>query len=409
MCRWFAIAALSVFPATALADDWPQWRGPNRDGKSKETGLLTQWPEGGPKLAWQTKDLGKGYSTPSIAKGRIYLIGSPDEKNEHIIALDEKSGTVVWNMPLGKVGKNNGPQYPGPRSTPTVDGDRIYALASDGELVCLDLAGKTVWAKHMRTDFEGKPGSWAYAESPLIDGDVLVVTPGGKTSTMVALNKKDGSLIWKAAVPEGDVSAYASVMISNAGGVKQYVQFVGGGVVGIDAKTGRFLWRYDKTNSGNINISTPIIKGDEVFSTAARAGAGLTKLKAMGDKVMAEQVFFTPKLQNHHGGVVLVGDHVYGTTGSQLVCMEFKTGDVKWENKSVGKGSVCYADGHIYLRAEKGGGVALAEASPMAYKEKGRFTPPDSSASNVWPHPVVANGRLYLRDQEKLYCYDVKK
>jgi outer membrane protein assembly factor BamB len=308
--------------------------------------------------------------------------------------------------------------YPGPRSTPTADGDRLYVLGSDGDLACLDRAkGQVIWAKNVRKDFDGKPGSWVYAESPLIDGDVLVCTPGGPKATMVALNKKDGSEIWRCAVKEGDPAGYASVVVAEVGNVKQYVQFVQGGVIGVDAKTGRFLWRYDNTKDPAANIPTPVVHDGLVFTSTSRNGSGVNRIKVADGAVTSEEVYHNKTSLNSIGGVVRLGDYVYGTMSrGDLVCMEMKTGTVKWSDASVGVASVCYADGMLYVRGQGGDGfgkekpawVALVVATPDGYKEKGRFEQPDHGNKPAWPHPVVANGRLYLRDQGVLLCYDIK-
>src|SRR5688572_7663082 len=190
----FALAAFSL-----MAADWPQWRGPERNGVSQETGLLKEWPQGGPKLLWQVKDLGEGYSTPAVVGDRLYLISNRGMDNEFVQALGAADGKQVWETKIGKVGPNEGPQYPGARSTPTVDGEVLFALGSDGDLVCLETSsGKPRWQKNLRRDFGGQPGNWAYAESPLVDGNVLVCTPGGSEATIVALDKTSGELIWKA-------------------------------------------------------------------------------------------------------------------------------------------------------------------------------------------------------------------
>jgi outer membrane protein assembly factor BamB len=408
-CLSVLAGAVLLTPLTALAADWPQWRGPNRDGVSKETGLLRQWPEEGPKPAWKATDIGNGYSTPSIAAGRIFLMSNKGD-DEFALALDEKTGKQVWSASVGKVGRNFGPQYPGSRSTPTFDGEVLYALGSDGDLVCLGTAeGKERWRKSYRNDFGGKSGQWAYAESPLVDGDLLVCTPGGATATLVALNKKDGSVVWKAAVPGGDAAAYASVVIAEVAGAKQYVQFLGKGVVAVNAKTGKFLWRFNETAQGSpANIPTPVVHGNYVFSSTGRGKGGLIKLVPGDGGVTVETVWLSPTMANPLGGVVLVDGHLYGTNGQALVCVDFMTGKPKWEERSVGKGAVCYADGRLYVRGEKGG-VALVEATPAGYREKGRFDQPDRSAQPAWPYPVVANGRLYLRDQDVLLCYDVRQ
>jgi outer membrane protein assembly factor BamB len=408
-----------LLPLAAGADDWPQWRGPERTGVSKEKGLLKGWPKDGPKLLWENKDLGGGYSTPAIVGDRIYLMTNTKDE-ESAVALDVKDGKQVWSTPVGKVGPNN-PMlpYPGTRSTPTLDGDRLYVLGSDGDLACLERdKGKVVWAKNLKKDFGGQPGDWAYSESVLIDGDTLVCTPGGKEATMVALDKKDGSVIWKCEVPKNNKAAYASPIIARVGKVKQYVQFIGGGVIGVDAKTGKLSWQYDKTTDPAANIPTPVFHDGYVFTSTSRNGSGLNRLKADGDSVTSEEVYYNKTALNSIGGVVLVGDYLYGSNArGDLVCMDFKTGKVKWQDRSVGTASLCYADGMLYVRGQGGTGfgretakpkVALVEATPDGYKEKGRFEQPDHADRPAWPHPVVANGRLYLRDQGVLLCYDVK-
>jgi outer membrane protein assembly factor BamB len=293
-----------------------------------------------------------------------------------------------------------------------VDGELTYALGSDGDLACVETAsGKERWRKSLRADFGGKPGAWAYAESPLIDGDVLVCTPGGAEATLVALNKKTGAVIWKSAVPGGDEAGYASVVIVEAGGVKQYVQFLQNGLVGVDAKTGKFLWRYGKTAEGSpANIPTPVAHDGLVYSGSGRAGGGLVRLKADRGAVTAEEVYFEKNLPTAIGGAVLLGGNLYGTNGKGLMCVEFATGKVRWQDRCVGAGSVCCADGRLYVHGENGE-AALVEATPEAYREKGRFTPPgqpERGQSRAWAYPVVANGRLYLRDLGVLWCYDVK-
>jgi outer membrane protein assembly factor BamB len=416
-CVLAGLLASYLLTLPAGADDWPQWRGPRRDGTSKETGLLKEWPKDGPKLLWEIKDVGGGYSTPAIVGDRIYLMSNAKDE-ESVVALDVKDGKPVWSTKVGKVGVNVGPQYPGTRSTPTVDGDRIYALGSDGDLACLERdGGKLVWTKNLKKDFDGKPGMWAYAESVLIDGDTLVCTPGGEKATLAALKKKDGEPVWKCAVPGGDPAGYASAIAVDVGGVRQYVQFVAKGLVGVEAKTGKFLWRYDKTFDMAATIPTPVFHDDCVFTSTSRNGSGLNRIKVANDAVTSEEVYYNKTALNSIGGVVLVGDYLYGSNAKgELVCMDFKTGEVKWHDPSVGTAALCYADG-LYVRGEGGNGfgpekpawVALVEATPAGYKEKGRFEQPDHGKDRpAWPHPVVANGRLYLRDQGVLLCYDVK-
>jgi len=301
---------------------------------------LKEWPKEGPTLLWHRKDLGSGYSTPAVVGDRVFLMSNQGMENESVQALSSKDGKEIWSTRLGKVGPNKGPQYPAARSTPTVDGEALYALGSDGDLAAVEVAsGKIRWQKNLRTDFAGKPGNWAYAESPLVDGDALVCTPGGSSVTIVALNKKSGAVIWKCAMPEGDEAAYASIIVSHAGGVKQYVQFLQEGVVGVDAKTGKFLWRYARTAEGSpANIPTPIADKDYIYTAAGRSGGGLIKLKADSGTFQVEQIYFTPKLPTAIGGAVKIGDHLYGTTGQGLLCAEFLTANVKWQERAVGAG-----------------------------------------------------------------------
>jgi outer membrane protein assembly factor BamB len=413
--RWLLLVAVGLggFTQGVGAADWPQWRGPHRDGSTRETGLLKEWPRGGPKLLWHLTDIGFGYSTPAVVGERLYLLSNKGLADEFVQALAVKDGKQAWSTRLGKVGNpEQRPAYPGARSTPTVDGDVLYALGSDGDLACLETAtGKERWRKNLRTDFAGRPGEWAYAESPLIDGDVLVCTPGGEEATLVALHKKTGEVLWKCAVPEGDEAAYASAIVVEAGGVKQYVQLLQKGVVGVEAKTGRFLWRYDRTARGSpANIPTPVAHDGFVYSATGRGGGGLIKLTAHDGTVKPTVVYFAQNLPTSIGGAVEVGGYLYGTSGRGLLCAEFITGKVRWQNRSVGPASLCCADGRLYLHGENGE-VALVEATPEGYRAKGRFTPPDQpnrGASKAWAYPVVANGRLYLRDLGVLWCYDIQ-
>jgi outer membrane protein assembly factor BamB len=412
--RWllFVVCVFSITVAASAAD-WPQWRGPDRNGISKESGLLKEWPKQGPKLLWHVNDIGNGYSTPAVAGGRIYLVSNKGLDDEFVQARRVKDGEPVWTTSIGKVGPNT-PAYPfpGSRSTPTVDGAFLYALGSDGDLVCLKASdGTKVWHKNLRTDFGGQPGQWAYSESPLVDGDLVVCTPGGKDATLVALDKRKGSEIWKSAVPGGDKAAYASIIVVEIGGLKQYVQFLGDGLVGLDAKDGRFMWRYGKTGATPANIPTPVAGGSYVYSASGMAGGGLVKLKLAKDVITADPVYFHKNLPTSIGGSILLDQFLYGTNGRGLMCVEYTTGKEKWQEMGVGAGAVCYADGRIYVHGEDTGAVALVEATPLGYLEKGLFTPPDQpdhGKSKAWTYPVVANGRLYLRDMGVMWCYDIK-
>jgi outer membrane protein assembly factor BamB len=378
--------------------------------------LLKEWPKEGPKLVWKITDAGSGYSTPAVVGDHLYLLGNEGLENEFVAALMVKDGKRAWTTRLGKVGNpDQKPSFPAARSTPTVDGELLYALSSDGDLACLEISsGKVRWKKSFRTDFGGKPGVWAYSESPLVDGDAVICTPGGDEATLVALNKNTGEVIWKSALAEGDQAAFASAIAVETGGAKQYVQLLQKGLVGVDAKTGRLLWRYAKAVSRyGANIPTPVASDGYIYVGAAGTGAGAVKLKSDDGRIEAEQVYFESKLPTAIGGTVKVGDFLYGTTGQALLCVEFATGKVKWEERALAPASLCHADDRLYLHGENGE-VALVEPSPESYREKGRFTPPDqpkrtNPMEKAWAYPVVANGRLYLRDHGSLWCYDVRR
>jgi outer membrane protein assembly factor BamB len=403
------ICLLLVGSSRVMATDWPQFRGPDRTGVSKESGLAKSWPADGPKLLWKITNAGEGHATPSVAHGHIYGMGLRGN-DEVVWALEEATGKEVWATKIADRIQLQGPQGgDGPRATPTVEGDRLYTLGVGGVLVCLERdSGKLVWKRDLVADFGGSVPVWGYSESPLVDGDAVIVTPGG-TNTIVKLRKADGETIWKASIPGRNAAAYSSVQAATIGGVKQYIQFLSGGVVSVTADSGKLLWSYDSpANRQGISCSMPVVKGDYVFAaTAYNTGGGLVKVAKQGDDFKADEVYFAREMQNHHGGLVIVGDHLYGFDNSSLVCMNLLTGEVAWRERSVGKGSIKAVDGLLVCRGERGE-IALVEANPAAYTEKGRFMQPDRSRAPAWPYPVVANGKLLIRDQDTLLCYDVR-
>ena len=407
---------LLVFAPLALAvdeprpKDWPGWRGADRTGVSTEKGLLKTWPKEGPKLLWTCAGLGEGYSTPSVAGGKLFVMGSL-KGEEFVHAIDLRDGKILWSRKIGKVGENIGPPYPGPRATPTIEGDRLYTLGSDGDLVCLECgSSKVVWARHLVKEFEGNRGPWAYTESPLVDGDAVVCTPGGPKAAMLKLDKKTGKVIWQMPLEEAHVAGYSSLVVAEVGKRRLYVQFMGAALVGVDAATGKFQWKYRK-NVGGVNAMTPIVHDGCVFTSAAgTAGAGgdaLLRLTATEAGVTAKQVYLLANMKNFHGGVVRIGGELYGTGSVGLVCLDFVTGEMKWKHRSIGQGSLMAADGHLYLR-NTSGQVALVEARADRYVEKGRFTQAQRTEFPVFAHPVVVGGRLYLRDADLLFCHDIQ-
>ena len=598
------LAQIFMAQIPAQGGDWPQWRGPNRDGISQETGLLREWPADGPPVAWQVDSVGVGYSSLAIKEGRIYTQGDLDGV-EHIIALDARDGKTLWAVqpgptkslladrlnsemknldrdkdgtideweslqrfgweftrfdkpvagdadaratsraaalfkkldqdangtlsyseavssfrdkfeqidsedksippeklagdrtaewmktldkdsdgkltrqevrgtPLdrhfgriderdpatnksddlltaaeieasfakhepgrdglltekelgnfyarskpagdGKLtidelrapfgGYRNG-MGDGPRGTPSIEGDRVYAEGGNGDVTCLDAAtGGTIWHVSLTRDFGGGVPGWGYSESPLVVDGLVVVTPGGKNGTLVALDQQTGKLVWSSGeVKEG--AHYSSPLVTEIHGVRQIVQFANASVFGVSIKDGKFLWKYSKPANGTANCCSPIVDQDHVFASSSYGtGGGLARISPMGDGFSADQVYFEKKMSCHHGGIVKVGDWMYSNGDGPLICMDFLTGKIMWQNRSVGKGAIVAADGMLYLLSENHE-VALVDASPGGYQERGRFKV-KSHGRPSWAHPVVAGGRLYIRDQESLTAFDVQ-
>jgi outer membrane protein assembly factor BamB len=398
------IQAIAILLPMLLAADWPQFRGPNRDGVSKEKGLLQSWPTDGPPLVWTAKGLGGGYSSVSVAGDRIYTLGDKGNRS-HLVALSREDGTVVWSVPIGATGGSLG-------CTPTVDGDLIFALGQQGDLICVDKTGKEIWKHNLLSEFGGEKGGWNYCESPLVDGDNLIVTPGGRDATMLALNKKTGETVWKCPIKTRKSEAgYSSVVVSKVGNVKHYVQLFNGGLVGVSTD-GKVLWTHEKLGDNTANVPTPIVIGDQIFSSIGYGrGASLMKLKSSGKSISALEVYYKRELTNKHGGVVLVGDYVYGDTddSGQPFCAELKTGKVMWKRSKEGKGNgsvaIAAADNRLYLHYQNGV-VVLAEASPKAYKEVGSYELPKKNGQ-LWAHPAISGGRYYVRNGDLLHCFDI--
>lgn len=395
-----ALAHQAMGQGAQSAANWPQWRGPNRDGISKETGLLKQWPADGPPLVWKATGAGGGYSSFAISNGKLYTMGLRGDR-EFVIAFDVATGKEAWATAHGSAFRND--RGDGPRGTPTVDGDRVYSLGGNGDLSAIDArSGKLVWSKNILSEFGGSNITWGISESPLVLGNKLLVNAGGPNASIVALNKSDGSVIWKS---QSDKAGYSSAIPLDINGVTQVVFFTGQRAVGLDAKDGRLLWEYAKPSNRVANAATPIVRNNRVFiSSDYGTGGGVVEIKPDNK---AEEIYFTKDMKNHHSSAVLIGDHLYGFSASILTAMKFDTGEIVWRDRSVGKGSLVYADGHLYCFSENGV-VGLVEATPTGYKEKGRFRIQQDSLP-TWAHPVVAGGRLYLRDQDTIYAYDVRE
>lgn len=397
------VIGLLGWSAAPAGGEWPQWRGSNRDGVSGESGLLKQWPAEGPPLVWKTSVAGQGYSSLSMSGGRIFTQGARGDR-EFVIAIDVATGKLLWETVSGRrFGNNRGD---GPRGTPTLDGDRLYALGANGDLSCLEVStGRKIWAVNLLEEFGGSNTRWGISESPLVLGDRVLVNAGGPDASIVALNKMDGSLIWKS---QSDKAGYSSAVPLEINGVTQAIFFTGIRALGVDVEDGRLLWEYQKVSNRTANIATPIVRGNRVFiSSDYGTGCVLLELKSNGNGITAEEIYFNQNMKNHHSSSILVGDVLYGYSSAILTALRFDTGEVLWKNRSVGKGSLVYAEGHLYCFSENGV-VGLVEASPEGYREKGRFSIPQGALPS-WSHPVVSDGRLYLRDQDDLYCFDIRE
>jgi outer membrane protein assembly factor BamB len=383
--------------------DWFQWRGPNRDGQSAETGLLKEWPAGGPKVLWRATGAGTGYSSFSSSHGRLYTLGARGD-TEFVMAFDTASGQKRWEVPNGRRFRND--RGDGPRSTPTVDGDRLYAFGGSGDLTALEAAtGKRLWSVNVVQTFDGSAPYWGYSESPLVIGDRIVLNAGGRGASIVAIDKVNGKTLWQ---NHNDEAAYSSPMLLRTGSLAQAVFFTGQRALAVDPRDGRLLWSYRKVANNTANIATPIVRGTRVFfSSDYGTGAALLDVKAAGNIASASEVYFTREMRNHHASSVVVGNTIYGFSSSVLTALNFDTGQMLWRHRSVGKGSLIYGDGRLYLYSEDGT-IGLADAAPDAYRERGRFSIQTSTNDPAWSHPIITNGKLIIRDQDNVYAYAVK-
>ncbi len=400
-----AILGLSVMTA-ARAEDWPQWGGPARDSVSKEKGLLQKWPEGGPKRLWTSEEGGLGYAGIAVVGDRLYTMGARGD-TEYLIAINVADGKEAWATEVSAILKNGWGD--GPRSTPAIVQDRIYALSGRGTLIAAELkTGKKLWEKTMQS-LGGKTPGWGYTESVLVEDGLVYCTPGGEEGTLAALDAATGKVKWQSKDFKHPAH-YSSITPTDLNGVRQLVQRTEKKVAGLDAKSGALLWEGDFPGRTAV-IPTPVVKGNNVYVTAGY-GAGCKMFKIGGNN-KAEEVYANNVIENHHGGVVLVGDHIYGHSDKGgWTCQELATGKAVWQDKALGKGAVTFADGRLYCIEENKGTVVLAEATPAGWKEHGRFelqakSDQRSARGRIWTHPVIANGKLYLRDQEVISCYDV--
>lgn len=418
VCLTLAISTL--LGSACQAEDWPTFRGAQRTGISSETNLLDRWAEGGPELLWTATGAGRGYASPAISKGKLFTLGdgpsTAEDKDEYLSCFDLEAGSVLWSTKTGEAWNSGKTSWQGSRGTPTVDGDLVYVISPYGKLLCCHVSdGSEVWKVDLKEDFSGKKkDGWGYSESPLIDGNALICTPGGEVNTVVSLNKMTGEKIWSCARPEDVGAGHSSIVISNVAGKKVYVQNTGGGPMGILADTGELLWDYDMSPPTAF-IPTPIIKDEFVFSVAGYklGGALLKQVVGDGGAVDVEEIYgLKPELGNKHGGVIMIDGFIYGGAEDQniIYCADMMTGEVNWKERGAGKrsASVIAADGKLIVRFQNGV-VALAKATPESYEEISTFETPGSGDGDKpsWAHPVVSDGKLYLREDDAILCYQI--
>jgi outer membrane protein assembly factor BamB len=414
-CGLMLVLAAAAFGG----DSWPTFRGPQRTGVAPDKGLLDKWPEEGPKVVWKTAGAGRGYSSLAIADGRIYTLGDAPstaaDQDEYLVCFNEADGKQLWTTKTGAAWKEGQPNWQSSRSTPTVDGDRVYVLTPHGLLFCCKTSGEVVWQHDLKKDFEGKKAEqWGYSESVTIDGDKLICTPGGPKNTMIALDKLTGEKRWSAVRPEDRGAGHSSIVIATVGGTRVYVQSTGSGPMGVRAADGKLLWTFDIDKTTAV-IPTPIVRGDLVFFVAGygRGGALLKQVPGADGDVKMEVVYpLKVELANKHGGVVLVGDYLYGDSEDRGVvwCADLMTGKVQWKSRGPGKdsASMVAADDHLYVHYANGT-MALVKASPTAFEAVSHFEVPGSGERPSWSHPVILDGKLYVREGDVINCYDVRK
>jgi outer membrane protein assembly factor BamB len=391
----------------AGAADWPVFHGPDGSNKSPDTGLLKQWPEDGPKLIWQADGLGEGYASVSVAGGMVYTSGNKDDKT--IVTALDLDGKVVWQAANGDAWTKD---YPGTRGTPTIDGERLYHESPTGNVISMNArTGEEIWSLNILEKFEGENIRWALAESLILDGDRLICCPFGEEASIVALDKMTGRVVWTAE-GTGDKAGYGTPALVEYGGLRMILTMNQRAVVGVDADSGKLLFRHSHETKYDVNVLIPIFHEGQVFvSSGYGTGSQMIRLTVEGKKVSTKQVWENKELDNHHGGVILHDGYLYGTNSrGQWMCLDWKTGEAQWAEKGIGKGSVTFADGLLYgfNERENDRTVGLIKPTPEGYEQISAFQIPEGGKGNSWAHPVVIGGRLYLRHGDFLFVYDVK-
>ena len=406
----FVLAGAFGTSADAWTEDapfWPQFHGPKRDNRSSDTGLLKAWPQGGPRLLCTAAGLGHGFASLSIADGMIFTAGNTESQTV-VTAMDLK-GRVLWQF---KNGRSWETPAGGARGTPTFADGRLYHESPHGEVVCLDAkTGRKIWGLNILEEFNSQNITWGLAESLLLDGDNVICKPGGPETALVALARRSGAVVWKSPSSEGDLAGYASCLIAEYGGRRIILTLTSKALIGIDADSGKLLFRYRHECPFDENITMPIYHDGHVFISTRTTGSELLKINDDGDRVSVVPVWQDGQFDNQHGGVILVDGHLYGTchihNNAKWVCLDWLTGRQLWSERPRDKGTLTYADGMLYTLNERGR-VSLVPAVPEKYGVTGEFRIPKGGQGPTWAHPVVSGGRLYIRHGDFLYVYDVR-
>jgi outer membrane protein assembly factor BamB len=395
---------------------WPTFRGADRSGVASDEGLLNEWPNGGPELLWTAEGAGQGYASVSIADGKVFTLGdgiTENDKSEYLTCFDQSNGKLIWKLKTGNPWTAGRPSWHGSRSTPTIDEDRVYVITPEGVLYCVSTEGKKKWKVDLKKKFKGKKAEmWGYSESVLIDGDNLICTPGGDRNTVVALNKMTGKKVWSCKRENDRGAGHASIVISNVGDTKVYVQTTGSGAMGVRASDGELMWTYDIDKTTAV-IPTPIVRDDLVFFSAGyNRGGALLRQVPEGDEVAVEEIYpLQQGLNNKHGGIVLVGDHLYGDTNDKGTpfCADLMTGKVLWKSRGSGQKSACVtaADGKLFFQYANGT-MTMVKANSESFEELGSFKIPGDTDRPSWAHPVILDGKMYVRTGTNIHCYAVK-
>ena len=414
LIRWRIVLSVCVgllaAPPTLGGEDraeWPQFHGPRRDNIATETGLLRQWPAGGPRLLWTARGIGHGFASVAVGAGRIYTAG--DRDGQTILSALDLDGRLLWQVPNGAAWEG---QSPGSRSTPTLDADRLYHESPHGDLLCLDAqTGKRLWGMNILAAFGSKNITWALSESLLIDGDRLICCPGGPQTAVVALDKRTGRMVWKSP-SAGDLAGYASPSLGEHQGLRMIFTLTSRAAIAVNAESGELLWRFEHITPFEEMITMPLYHDGHVLISTRTTGSVLLALDVAGTQCSVREVWRNKDLDNQHGGIVLVDGYVYGAShvnaDGKWICVDWKTGKTMYAERGVGKGSLTYADGMLYTLSENRT-VGLVEATPQGHKVVSQFKIPAGGQGPTWAHPVVCGGRLYLRHGDFLYAYDIRK